>query len=195
MFIISFTHLLGLLTIASLNIICNMIGRHRYQDKSFDMFDILQDIIPTINYKYSKICDTITLLNILIVYWYDLLPYFLNYYIPVMLIRGICINLTIVPKSAHYKLNALVKAGVMAGNYDKIYSGHTCCYILSLLTLLSCETTSSIVIFMLGLLMSLSFYILLATRSHYSLDIWLGAVVSVLYYNSNISLIHNLFTE
>jgi hypothetical protein len=135
------------------------------------VYDIGHRYLPNMeNYMY------LINLNILfILYWLFSVSFIIDYLILLLIvyiIRGITIQLTVLPKmkscTGSFNINGFC--------YDKIFSGHVAFLFLFTLFLFHYNLLSFISLFIINLLYGL---LIIATRSHYTIDVVVALLVSL----------------
>ena len=119
---------------------------------------------------------------------------FLSYATPLYIFKYITSNVTILPKSKNcYDGDFNVLHLINGHCYDKIFSGHFAgSVIISLLLYNKGIVTDPMILIIYNLI---SAFLILATRSHYTVDIILAGYISVSSYllGINVNFIKNLF--
>ena len=135
------------------------------------VYDIGHKYLPNIE-PYMYLIN----LNILfIVYWLFHVPFILDYFILLFIIyciRSVTIQLTVLPKMKNCKHNFNLNGFC----YDKIFSGHVAFLFLFTLFLLQYKFISFISLFIINVLYGL---LIIATRSHYTIDVVVSLLVSL----------------
>ena len=95
----------------------------------------------------------------------------------VLIIRGVSISLTQLPHTREPDTSrSLLESCVFGGDYDKVFSGHTSFIVISTMLLVQYGVWPPA---MYALPIAVGFF-LVQTRSHYTVDVFLGAVISAL---------------
>jgi len=95
----------------------------------------------------------------------------------ILIIRGISISLTQLPHTREVDTSrSLLKSCVFGADYDKIFSGHTAFMVVTTMILVQYGVWHPIM-YVLPLAMG---YLLIETRSHYTVDVFLGGVIALL---------------
>jgi len=111
---------------------------------------------------------------------------FASMLILILFIRDITINLTILPKHKKCKHKHTWYETINGGCYDKIFSGHfTVIYLLSLFYYTSGIITSIPLLVTMNILYA---FMIIITRSHYTIDIVMAFFVSSFIFTNNIYL-------
>lgn len=163
----------------------NRINKRKINPK---VYDISHRYLPDYSkYKKIHIGDLYLFLATLIPFLFTKTskPFvsFLSYYLLIILIRCITINLTILPKN---RSDEYIKYDIINGCYDKIFSGHFATLLLATLIFYKYNIIKNISI--LIILNIINVLIILCTRSHYSIDIFVSFVVTMLLFTNNINL-------
>jgi hypothetical protein len=117
---------------------------------------------------------------------YDILNEYMYYFIIIMFIRLIMINVTILPKTKTCDNNFNLKHTINGHCYDKIFSGHFASFLLLLVILYNKNIYTNIpVLFLVGLFHA---FLIILTRAHYTIDI-IVAIFVVLFVYFNIPMI------
>lgn len=110
---------------------------------------------------------------------------FLSFYLVVILIRCITINLTILPKNKNCE-NTCSKSEIINGCFDKIFSGHFATLFLATLVFYKYNIIKNIPI--LSIINIVNALIILTTRSHYTIDIIVSIVITLLVFTNNLKI-------
>jgi len=94
----------------------------------------------------------------------------------VLMFRGVSISLTQLPHTTEVEQRSLLQQCLFGGDYDKIFSGHTAFMVIITMLLVQYGVWSP-VMYLLPVVVGL---VLVRTRSHYSVDVFLGGLISVL---------------
>ena len=159
----------------------NNIGKDYYPDES-RLYDISQ-YLP--NYaKYEIIGNFyIGFVSLLLLFKPNIIFDFVSFIIPIFFIRNILTMITILPKSSDCNHHSC--AFINGGCYDKIFSGHTA-YIFILTLLLN---KNKIINFSTLILINIiNVFIILTTRTHYTIDVLVSFLVCYVMYKNNIRL-------
>jgi len=103
---------------------------------------------------------------------------YLGMYIVVILLRCITINATILPKT---KTDTLIDKG----SYDKIFSGHFATLFLATLVFYQFKIITNVPLLVLANFINA--YIILSTRSHYTVDIIVSIMATLLVFTNKLS--------
>ena len=162
-------------------LVLNLGDNHYNINGHCQLFDLFHKILPDLH-NYHFLIDIILFCGIgsLFILGNDLLiTEFLVKLIIIMFIRAFTTLVTILPKNeqCNHKMN--IREYILGGCYDKIFSGHTS-FIL-LLTLLYYRE-HFIGLLPLIFINLFNIFIILATRSHYTIDVLLAAFVTTTIY-------------
>jgi hypothetical protein len=147
------------------------------------IYDIIHDNLPSIR-KLSVIVDAIPFIFLSVIFFIDLKMFYnvMGFLITIFIFRLFIIHLTILPKDKKCDIkNTSVFTG---GCYDKVYSGHFAVIFTSLLVL---YTSKYIDIFTLIILSTISALLIVTSRSHYTIDIFVACLIVVIVYQNNIN--------
>jgi hypothetical protein len=162
------------------------IGEQHYNStKKLTLFDIFHTILPDLH-AYHYLIDVIVLGAIISLFFVSnksLTTEFLAKFLIIMLIRSFTIVSTILPKHEICEDKFSIREFFLGGCYDKIFSGHTS--FLLLLTLLYYRE-DIIGILPLIAINIINILFILATRSHYTVDIILAIFVTTTIYSIKI---------
>ena len=177
---------LSILFIVSLNIEKRS---ESYKGKEFILDDVAFNLLPKINGSTFLAENTIPFILICVLSYNKLVNIdFIILFTVILILRTIAIGLTILPKT---NINCSIKNDLMIGVcHDKMFSGHTAFTTLAMLTLAfkvnKVKQFVPVVIILQGLMM-------LIARAHYSIDIYIGFLVTLLVYTNKHFLLNNLF--
>lgn len=141
------------------------------------IFDLLHKYLP----DYSEKDHLGYLMNIAIFFplimYPQIISQFISFMIPIMMFRYVTTNVTILPKSKNCKDENFGIFNLINGHcYDKIFSGHFACSIIISLLLYNNNLIDNVGV--LALYNVISAYLILVSRSHYTVDILLGGYVA-----------------
>jgi len=169
------------------NYVTILIGKDHYETNNFShLFDIFHVILPDL-YNYHYLVDILGLcavISLAFVSTNEITNEFIAKFIIIMFIRAFTIISTILPK--HDKCITDVgslRSMILGDCFDKIFSGHTS-FIL-LLTLLYYREHIIHLPMLLGVNI-LNIFLILATRSHYTVDVLLAIFVTTTVYSVKI---------
>jgi PAP2 superfamily C-terminal len=182
------------LTVFFINYLTNIIGDSHYEQKeNKHLYDIIHEYTPDL-YKYRGIVNLIgglLTVSLFIVPGGDnLLKELFFKFLLVLLIRALCIVSTILPKHEDCKAQYDLTFYLTGGCYDKVFSGHT-----SYVTLITLIYLREKIINLAGF-WGINIFNMLAiatTRSHYTVDVILGFVITYLVYDGDYSIFTNFF--
>lgn len=124
----------------------------------------------------------------------SILDDYLSYSAPILFFKQIVSNVTILPKNKNCDDSNFSLLYFLNGHcYDKIFSGHFASSVLISMILYNRGIVTNP--YVLGLYNLISAYLILATRSHYTVDILIGGYVAVTSYllKINIDFIKDIF--
>ena len=169
------------------------LGKWFYEHKKPDgkIFDILHEITPDFHdYKYL---NDVFVLGLVISLFFvpnsiSIVKEFLAKFLLIMAVRALTIIATILPKHEKCDSNLTWSNYIRGQCYDKVFSGHTAFILLGTLIYLR-EGILSFPAFMAINLATWTSIVL--TRSHYTVDILLAIVITLLVYDGD----YNVFTD
>ena len=163
------------------NDICIKYVDNTDNDKLIVLADI-RNFLPYYKNIYLSIfidgtCFVLSLYTITILSEKEINRYFFTWCF-IMFLRSICFTITILPSPSCYTTSKVLFVG---GKRDAIFSGHTVITILNFLILSKYYKNFflNICLFFSSLFYS---YLLLLTRSHYSVDIFLAYIITISIY-------------
>ena len=176
--------LLGIIiTILSSNYITNNIGDRFYKGKNIELFDIFHQILPDL-YSYGNITNTIPSifvgLYILLFLPSTLQIEFLAKFIIILFILSFAIISTILPGHNDCEVNPNILTTFIGDCYDKVFSGHTAMVLLLCLILYREHIISITNLISINLI---NILLILATRSHYTIDIIVSIFITSTIFN------------
>jgi hypothetical protein len=143
-----------------------------------NIYDLGFEYLPNLR-KFAFISDIIIVLCLFTLFIPGMFLKFTYLFIPIMLIRCVTIQATVLPKIKHCKIPDNFYSRCFGGCHDKIFSGHFA--FVFLITLLLMEKsylslfTTSLINFLHGLL-------IIAVRNHYSIDVIVSFFVTLCVY-------------
>ena len=162
------------------------IGSYHYKNlDKCTLFDIFHKILPDL-YDYHYLVDLIGLCGLVSLFFVSnesLTIEFISKFTIIMFIRAFTIVSTILPKHEVCKDTFDIRSYFLGGCYDKIFSGHTS--FMLLLTLLYYREHIINEFSLIGI-NAINILLILATRSHYTVDILLAIFVTTTIYNVKI---------
>ena len=151
------------------------------------VFDIGYHLLPNLS-RYEYISHFYSVIFIMIILCLsNLWEEFLGYLIPIILIRLLFIHITILPK--HRSCNINEQNYLFGGCYDKIFSGHFS--VLLLITLLL-KKYNYISLPSLILINLIHFLMLLVFRWHYTIDMVIAGLITILIFQNDLNIIYLL---
>lgn len=114
---------------------------------------------------------------------------FLRTLLVLLTLRVVCIHLTVLPAPREFRP---APSSLLGGLYshasrDYIFSGHTTLVVASALALASSSSTAWRAPVVLVAVVAVQMYMLLALRWHYTVDVFVAAVLTVLVYHARFS--------
>lgn len=128
--------------------------------------------------------DIITALFIIpVIFNVEMFKEYIGYWLVVFTIRTIVINITILPKD---KKCDIVKhsSPYVGGCYDKVYSGHFAVFFTCLLFLYKKKYINMFIFALSSIIMGT---LIVASRSHYTIDVIVSFLIVLVFYQNNIS--------
>jgi hypothetical protein len=162
------------------------IGSDYYKNlNKCEIFDIFHKILPDLNeYHYTvDLIAFIGLVSLFIISNTSLTIEFIAKFTIIMFIRAFTIISTILPKHEVCTDKFDLRSYFLGGCYDKIFSGHTSFTLL--LTLIYYREHIVNEFSLIGI-NAINILLILATRSHYTVDILLAIFVTTTIFNINV---------
>ena len=159
------------------NLFTLSMGNKHYKGISYPLFDLFHEVLPNL-YDYKIMVDIIAFLSLISLFFVSnekITTEFITKLIIIMFIRSITIATTILPKVDKCDDTLSFKTFFLGGCYDKIFSGHTATTLL--LTLIYYREH----IIDMNALLAINIFNMLtiiATRSHYTVDVILSIFVT-----------------
>lgn len=172
-------------SIVSSSYATDVLGKMHYESGAQGVFDITHSIIPDY-YQHEVATNYIPLTLIATVPFlpnsYQLAEEFSSRFLLICLLRAITIVSTILPKHPKCTNQFGLKTIFHGQAYDKIFSGHTSFVLLATLLLSREKLLSSWLFYTLN---ATEISIILATRSHYTVDVILACIITYLLHEGN----------
>ena len=173
--------------IISSNYISHLIGSNFYKGvpTSYKIHDILHDILQEIH-NHHYIIDIIALIILIPAFIYfnnDLSVEFLTKFLIIMFIRSFTIISTVLPKYEQCDEKFTIRSFFLGGCYDKIFSGHTSFTLLLTLMYYREDIINLPTLYVTNIFNMLS---IIATRSHYTVDVLIAIFVTFTIFNIKI---------
>jgi hypothetical protein len=165
-------------TLLTQNFIDNKYYTEMY-NKRILLHDI-RDFLPIYNNLYITLfldgtCILLSYYTCSIISKEDIKLFFFVYTV-LMLLRNICYSITILPPPSPNKNKSIF----IGGRCDAIFSGHTTLIVLNVL-ILSKYVNNYLILYLFSLFYS---YILLTSRAHYSIDVFIAYILTISIYNN-----------
>lgn len=147
------------------------------------IYDIIHQNLPSLR-NLSTIVDIIPFIPLIIIFFIDLNLFYrvIGLLGTIFIVRMFIIHLTILPKD---KKCDIKKSSVYSGGcYDKVYSGHFAVVFTCLLFLYK---NNYINIFTLVSLSIITALLIITSRSHYTIDIFVSFLMVIITYQNNLS--------
>jgi hypothetical protein len=142
------------------------------------VYDIGHKYLPNISH-YEYIINILLILSACIFFIYpNMFVKFCILFLVIIIIRLITVQLTVLPKT-----NCTIKPTIVLSGYcyDKIFSGHTAFICLITLFLFNLKKISIFTLFIINVLFGL---LIIATRSHYTIDVVFAFIVTLLIFQN-----------
>jgi hypothetical protein len=143
-----------------------------------NIYDLGFEYLPNLS-KYAYISDGIVLLSLLSLLIPGMFMKFTYLYIPIMLIRCITIQATVIPKIKHCNIPDNFYSRCFGGCHDKIFSGHFAFVFVITLLLMDQSYISLFTTIMINLLHGI---FIISVRNHYSIDVIVSFFVTLCVY-------------
>jgi hypothetical protein len=169
------------------NYVSHLIGSNFYKGTptNYKIHDLLHEVLPEIH-DYHYIIDIIALVAVIPAFIYfnhTLSVEFLTKFLIIMLIRAFTIISTVLPKYERCDETFTFRSFCVGGCYDKIFSGHTSFILLLTLFYLRENIIKLPVFYGINILNMLA---IIATRSHYTIDVLIAIFVTFTIFNIKI---------
>jgi hypothetical protein len=176
------------------NYCTHMFGQtfYKHENKDVKIFDLLWHITPDLH-QYGLINDLIpiTLFAFFVMTPQapSLLKEFFGKFLIILLVRALTIVSTILPKHEKCDDNLKWYDYIRGQCYDKVFSGHMS-FVLLLCLIMLREGILSVPTFFA--IVATQFASIILTRSHYTVDVVLGIVITYLVYDGDYHYFQNL---
>lgn len=147
------------------------------------IYDVIHNNLPSTR-NLMTIVDAIPFILLGVILFIDVNLFYniMGFLVTILIFRMFIIHLTILPKDKKCDIkNTSVFTG---GCYDKVYSGHFAVIFTSLLVL---YISKYIDIFTLIILSTISALLIVTSRSHYTIDIFVAFLIVIIVYQNNIN--------
>jgi hypothetical protein len=148
------------------------------------IYDIIHNNIPSAR-NLKIIVDSIPFILLFYILFIDVNLFYavLGMLIPIFIVRLFVINITILPKD---KKCDIVKQSspYVGGCYDKVYSGHFAVFFTCLLFLYKKKYVNMFVFALSSIIMGT---LIVASRSHYTIDVIVSFLIVLVFYQNKIS--------
>jgi hypothetical protein len=161
--------------------------RIKNNNKHQKIFDICHKYLPNYS-KSNAICVVYNSLLLFPFFWKPQITYdFFSYIIPIVSFRYIVSNSTILPKQKHHDDEYFGLINILNGHaYDKLFSGHiSCTIIISMILHEKNIITNKFYLYLYNFIVGL---LILISRGHYTVDVLIGAYISITSYLLKIKL-------
>jgi hypothetical protein len=176
------------------NFIVNAIGLWHYEHTgSEELFDFVHQLLPDLPYE-TLLTNIVPIgLAVYAVTRADVESIALKFaskILLILLLRSITTIVTILPKYKKCDVDITTPIGLINGGcYEKVFSSHTSVIYVLLMTLFDAGHLSQLVS---SLLLGTELFFISLTRSHYTIDILLGLIISFFVYEGDYGFFRNL---
>lgn len=177
--------ILILIIIFGSNYITLKLGEQHYNNNICELFDIFHIILPDLH-NYENVINYILFIGLASLYFLGtnaLITEYISKLIIILLVRAFTIISTILPKHNNCDEKLSLRSFIVGGCYDKIFSGHTAAILL--LTLLYFKEHIINIPSLIGINL-INTLLIIATRSHYTIDVLLAVFVTFTIDNVNV---------
>jgi hypothetical protein len=175
------------------NYMIQWIGEAHYAKNPDRLFDIIQESTPNLH-EYEFIVNLIPLLVIGSLFIFpittDIMEEFFVKFTLILVLRAMTTLSTILPKHEKCETKDDWSTRLVGGCYDKIFSGHTAFTALWTLIFVREKFISHPMFWGINIFNML---MIVVTRSHYTVDVILGFILTYLVYDGNYSIFTNFF--
>uniref|UniRef100_A0A6C0IF96 Sphingomyelin synthase-like domain-containing protein n=1 Tax=viral metagenome TaxID=1070528 RepID=A0A6C0IF96_9ZZZZ len=176
-----------IIIIFGLNYWCHLIGMDFYKDQptNYKIHDLLHSVLPDLH-DYHISIDIIGFIAVIPAIMYfnqELTIEFLTKFLIIMLIRAFTIVSTVLPKYERCDTKFDYRNFILGGCYDKIFSGHTSFILLLTLLYYREHIINLPTLFVMNIINMLA---IIATRSHYTVDVLIAIFVTTTIFNVKI---------
>jgi hypothetical protein len=172
-----------------INLVVQEIGEYQAKTSPDKVWDIVWEHTPNFH-QYEMLTNVIPGLLLGSLFFVKrgdsiLLEFFVKFII-ILLVRALTTVSTIFPKHENCDSSNLTWWNVLGGCYDKVFSGHTAFVVLFTLIFLREGLLNSATFWGINLLQMAT---IVLTRSHFTVDVILGFVITYLVYDGNYSIL------
>ena len=147
------------------------------------IYDIIHNNLPSTR-KLMTIVDATPFILLVGILFIDVNLFYniMGFLVTILIFRMFIIHITILPKD---KKCDIKKSSVLSGGcYDKIYSGHFSAVFMCLLSLYMSKYINLFTLLSLSTIFAL---LIITSRSHYTIDIFVAFLIVVVVYQNNIN--------
>ena len=178
------------IVVFAVNYSIQVIGDIHYKEKD-DIFDLVWKYTPDL-YEYNQLTNIPPLIILLSLFFIPrgnsiLVEFFLKFLL-ILLIRALTTISTILPKHEKCEHEINLTNILSGGCYDKIFSGHTAFVALFTMIFYRENIINSWQFWLINLF---NMGLITITRSHYTVDVILGFIITYLVYDGDYSLFPN----
>jgi hypothetical protein len=147
------------------------------------IYDIIHNNLPSTR-KLMTIVDATPFILLVVILFIDVNLFYniMGFLVTILIFRMFIIHITILPKD---KKCDIKKSSLLSGGcYDKIYSGHFSAVFMCLLSLYMSKYINLFTLLSLSTIFAL---LIITSRSHYTIDIFVAFLIVVVVYQNNIN--------
>jgi hypothetical protein len=147
------------------------------------IYDIIHNNLPSTR-KLMTIVDATPFILLVVILFIDVNLFYniMGFLVTIFIFRMFIIHITILPKD---KKCDIKKSSLLSGGcYDKIYSGHFSAVFMCLLSLYMSKYINLFTLLSLSTIFAL---LIITSRSHYTIDIFVAFLIVVVVYQNNIN--------
>ena len=147
------------------------------------IYDIIHNNLPSTR-KLMTIVDATPFILLVVILFIDVNLFYniMGFLVTILIFRMFIIHITILPKD---KKCDIKKSSVLNGGcYDKIYSGHFSAVFTCLLSLYMSKYINLFTLLSLSIIFAL---LIISSRSHYTIDIFVAFLIVIIVYQNNIN--------
>ena len=147
------------------------------------IYDIIHNNLPSTR-KLMTIVDATPFILLVVILFIDVNLFYniMGFLVTILIFRMFIIHITILPKD---KKCDIKKSSVLNGGcYDKIYSGHFSAVFMCLLSLYMSKYINLFTLLSLSIIFAL---LIISSRSHYTIDIFVAFLIVIIVYQNNIN--------
>lgn len=147
------------------------------------IYDIIHNNLPSTR-KLMTIVDATPFILLVVILFIDVNLFYniMGFLVTILIFRMFIIHITILPKDkkCDIKKSSLLNGGC----YDKIYSGHFSSVFMCLLSLYMSKYINLFTLLSLSIIFAL---LIITSRSHYTIDIFVAFLIVIIVYQNNIN--------